>query len=59
MIFTLASTFLIRLPAVYVLAVVLDLGLNGVWYGMCGEMVVSAVLVGIRFSRGKWTQTQV
>ena len=59
MIFTLTSTFLVRLPAVYVLAVVLDLGLNGVWYGMCGEMVVSAVLVGIRFSRGKWTQARV
>jgi MATE family, multidrug efflux pump len=54
-----ASLFLIRLPAVYLLGIYFDLGLVGVWYGLCGEMAVRGLMFAARFYQGGWLKTEV
>ena len=50
------SSWCIRLPAVWYLGVHLDLGLVGVWYALCGEMIIRAALFVIRFWQGGWVR---
>ncbi len=59
MVITYGSTFGVRLPAAYLLGIVLDLGLTGVWIGLCGELVVRGSLYVWRFKRGKWREIEV
>ena len=54
-----ASLFLVRLPLAYLLGVTFELGLVGVWYGLCAEMVVRGLLYAARFAQGGWLKTQV
>jgi len=56
---TYASTFLVRLPLAFVLGYVLGFGLNGVWFGLCGELVVRGCLYIARFRGGKWQRVTV
>ena len=53
------SLFVFRLPAAYLLGIYFDLGLTGVWYGLCGEMVIRGLLFTGRFVQGGWLKTQV
>ncbi len=53
------STWLVRLPAVWVLGVVFNLGLVGVWYALCGELVVRGLLFTARFAHGGWLKVRV
>jgi len=53
------SLFVFRLPAAYLLGIYFDLGLAGVWYGLCGEMVVRGLLFTARFAQGGWLKTRV
>ncbi len=50
------SSWCIRLPAVWFLGVYLDLGLIGIWYALCGEMVIRALFFAIRFWQGGWVK---
>jgi len=50
------SSWCIRLPAVWYLGVHLDFGLVGIWYALCGEMIIRAVLFAIRFWQGGWVR---
>jgi len=50
------SSWCIRLPAVWYLGVHLDLGLVGIWYALCGEMMIRAVLFATRFWQGGWVR---
>ncbi len=59
MMITYGSTFLVRLPAAYLLGIVFDLGLPGVWFGLCGELVVRGCLYIRRFKAGKWRNIEV
>ena len=59
MILTYASTFLVRLPAAYILAVPMGLGLWGLWLGLCGEIVVRGCLFAWRFLHGGWVRVEV
>ncbi|MDP6058139.1 MAG: MATE family efflux transporter [Pirellulaceae bacterium] len=56
---TAGSVFLVRVPVVYVLGIVLDLGLQGVWYGICAEMMIRGIMFAISFWRGRWTKVRV
>lgn len=56
---TTASSYGVRLPAAWVLGVALDLGLTGVWIGLCGELAVRAALFTARFLHGGWTKVEV
>ena len=53
------STYLIRLPTVYLLGIVWDMGLNGVWFALCGELVFRGLVFAIRFWQGQWAKVQV
>ncbi len=53
------SLFLFRLPLVYLFGVYLDMGLVGVWYGLCTEMAVRGLMFAARFFHGGWLRTRV
>ena len=53
------SSYAVRLPLVFLLGIVLDGGLIGVWYGLCGEFVVRASLFSGRFFHGGWQRIRV
>ena len=59
MMITYASTFLVRLPAAYLLGIVLGYGLVGIWLGLCGELVVRGGLYVWRFHSGRWRTIEV
>ncbi len=56
---TLIGMFLFRLILGYVLGVVLDFGLVGVWFGMFFDWIVRSILYVLRLRSGKWLQNQV
>ena len=58
-IITTVSSFGIRLPAAWLFGVYLELGLKGVWIGLCGEMVIRAALTTARFVHGGWKRVRV
>ncbi|MFP4145075.1 MAG: MATE family efflux transporter [Phycisphaeraceae bacterium] len=59
MLMTYASTFLIRVPAAYLLGVHLGYGLIGIWLALCGELVVRGSIFAARFLQGGWTKVKV
>jgi Na+-driven multidrug efflux pump len=48
------SSWCIRLPAAWYLGVHLELGLVGIWYALCGEMIIRAIFFSLRFWQGGW-----
>lgn len=56
---TLASVYMLRLPAGYFFGIHLELGLMGAWIGMCGDMILRGLLATVRFTRGRWVTTFV
>jgi len=58
-IITTVSSYAVRLPAAYVLGVTLGLGLEGVWYALCGEFLVRAAMFCARFFHGGWKRLHV
>jgi putative MATE family efflux protein len=56
---TFGSCFLIRLPAAYILGVVFDYGLLGIWIALCGELVIRGLLFLARFVWGRWDVIRV
>jgi putative MATE family efflux protein len=56
MIITTVSSWGVRLPAAWFLGVYLDLGLVGIWYALCGEMVIRGALFYLRFQFGNWVK---
>ncbi|MEO1237217.1 MAG: MATE family efflux transporter, partial [Planctomycetota bacterium] len=59
MVITYASTFLVRLPAAYVLALPMGFGLTGLWFGLCGELIVRGLLYVRRFRAERWAEIEV
>ncbi len=49
----------VRLPIAYVCGILLEGGLIGAWIGMYADEVVRALLVAVRYSRGRWLETKV
>jgi Na+-driven multidrug efflux pump len=56
---TLVSCYLVRLPAAYLLGVTFQLGLVGIWLGLCGELVVRGLLFLARFVWGRWERLRI
>ena len=50
------SSWCIRLPAVWYLGVYLDLGLVGIWYALCGEMILRAFFFILRYRQRGWVK---
>ena len=56
LIITTISSWGVRLPAAWFLGVYLDMGLVGIWYALCGEMILRVVLFYLRFRYGNWVK---
>lgn len=54
-----SSTYLVRLPLTYVLAVVFEMGLVGVWIACSAELILRGALFLARFLHGGWTRVKV
>ncbi len=53
---TLAGVLLFRVPVVYLFAVVLGWGLNGVWLGTAVDFAGRTLILYLLYRRGAWTQ---
>ena len=51
---TFSTCVILRLILVYLAINVLHWGVVGAWWGMFGDQVMRAVLIWLRFTRGKW-----
>lgn len=49
----------VRVPVSYIGGIVLEGGLIGAWIGMCGDLLLRAVLAWFRFASGRWAQIRV
>jgi putative MATE family efflux protein len=56
---TLVAGLFVRVLASYFFAIVLDLGLVGIWMGSTSDWVTRTVLLGIAWARGGWRTTRV
>lgn len=56
---TTISSYGVRLPAAWFLGVHLEMGLVGIWYALCGEFVIRALLFTARLRNGGWTRIRV
>ncbi|MHC5004950.1 MAG: MATE family efflux transporter [Planctomycetota bacterium] len=59
LVITTVSSYGVRLPAAWILGVVMGWGLEGIWIGLCGELAVRAMLFAARFLHGGWTRLEV
>ncbi len=59
MFLTYGSVFLVRLPLVYYLGVICQMGLYGVWIGLCTELMFRGAIYMLSFIRGKWAFVKV
>ncbi len=56
---TFAGIWGVRVITAYILAIKMNMGLNGAWIGMALDMAVRAVLMDRRFASARWTEIQV
>ena len=56
---TTVSSYGVRLPLAYLFGVVMEMGLPGIWLGLCGEIVVRGMLFTARFLHGGWAKLKV
>jgi len=56
---TSVSSYLVRLPLAWYFGVHLELGIEGIWIGMCSEIVVRAALFAARFFDGGWKRIEL
>lgn len=56
---TTISSYLVRLPLAWYFGVHLGYGIEGIWIGMCIEIVVRAALFSARFFHGKWKRIEL
>ncbi|WP_303659895.1 MATE family efflux transporter [Haladaptatus salinisoli] len=59
MAFSMVTLWLGRVPTVYYLAFVRDLGPTGIWIGMAFGNIVGAVAAALWFTRGTWKRTVI
>ncbi len=58
-IITTVSSYLVRLPAAWFFGVFLGWGIEGVWIGLCTEVVVRAMMFSARFFQGGWKRIRL
>jgi len=59
MAFSMVALWLGRVPIVYGLAFVRDMGPTGVWIGMAFGNVIGAIAAALWFTRGTWKETVI
>ncbi len=58
-IITVVSSYGVRLPAAWFFGVYMEYGLLGIWMGLCGELVIRAMLFFARYLHGGWQHVKV
>jgi putative MATE family efflux protein len=58
-IITTISSYLVRLPLAWYFGVHLKWGIEGIWIGLCTEVVVRAILFSARFFHGGWKRIRL
>lgn len=53
------STFLLRVPAAYLIGVHFGGGVAGIWMAICGEILVRSCLLAAYYSSGRWSRVAV
>jgi len=56
---TYLSVFLVRVPGAYILAIPMGLGLVGVWFALCADLIVKGLLFAGRYLHGGWQRIEV
>ena len=59
MIISFIGVVFVRLPGAYLCGVVLEWGLIGAWIGMFADVTLKAVMLSVRYLRGKWTELKI
>ena len=59
LVMTAAATYLVRLPLAWLLGIHLEMGLVGVWYALCAELVFRGGLFAWRFFSNAWMRIRV
>ncbi len=59
LIITIVSCYGLRLPLAWWFGVELQMGLAGIWIGLCAELTVRGLLFMARFLHGGWTRVRV
>ena len=54
LIVVLVSMWSLRISLAYVLCILLDFGLQGMWYCMVLDFILRSVILGLRYRSGKW-----
>lgn len=52
-------TWFVRLPAAFILGYVLEMGLAGIWYALCGELLIRGIVFIARYLRDGWLKVEV
>jgi putative MATE family efflux protein len=56
---TTIASYGVRLPAAWLFGIALGWGIEGIWIGLCGEMIVRAGMFSARFFHGGWKRIEV
>jgi putative MATE family efflux protein len=56
---SLFSNWIVRLPLAWLLALVMNLGPNGVWLAMLSSTIISAIIIVIRYQSKTWLTIKV
>jgi len=56
---TTIASYGVRVPAAWFFGIYLDMGIEGIWIGLCGEMVVRAAMFAARFFHGGWQSKEI
>lgn len=59
MIISISSMFILRISFGYILGVVFNMGVIGVWISMGGDWLIRAIIYIIRFKNGRWKNFKV
>ena len=59
MIISISSMFVLRISFGYVLGIVFNMGVIGVWIAMGGDWLIRAIIYIIRFKNGIWKNFKV
>jgi Na+-driven multidrug efflux pump len=59
LLFSAIGVILVRVPTAYFFGIVMNGGLFGAWIGMGVDIGLRAVLIAVRYHRGRWLATRV
>lgn len=59
MVISISSMFILRIPFGYILVIVFNMGVVGVWIAMGADWLLRSVIYIIRFKNGQWKNFQV